>query len=91
MIEQIARAIDAMQAECRKPAHIEVGEAQARAIADELNEGWYLQQRLGLFVNTAPKPVGWEHVVRGDGWLFGVPIRGVESPDYLNVVAEDAA
>lgn len=88
MIDQIAETIDAITAQALTPARIEIGEKQARALADELNAGWYLQRRLGFtWDNTAPKPIAWERLINGRSWLFDVPIHGVESPDYLLVVA----
>jgi hypothetical protein len=89
VIEQIAAALDAITREGRRPVLIEMGELQARTVTEELNEGWHLQQRLGFtWDNTAPKPISWQKVIQGDGWLFGVRVRGVESPDYLNVVGD---
>jgi hypothetical protein len=89
VIEQIAAAIDAIARDGRTAALIEMGERQARAVADELNEGWYVQRRLGFtWDNTAQKPIPWQKIMQGDGWLFGVRVQGVESPDYLNVVGE---
>ena len=90
MIDQIADMIDALHAQGRYPVRVELGEMQARALADELSAGWYLQRRLGFtWDNTASKPIPWEKIVQGDGWLFGVRVVGVESPDYLNAVAEE--
>lgn len=91
MIRHIAVAIDAIKRDGRQPVRIEIGERQARAIANELNEGWYLQELLGLLENTALKPIHWEQIVQGDARLFGIRIQRVESPDYLNVVAGETA
>ncbi len=88
VLEEIGDRIDALWKDGRRPVAVHIGEKQARAIADELNEPWYLQQRMGFtWDNTAHKPVEWQAVTGGTGWLYDIKVVGVESPDYLNVVS----
>ena len=77
----------------RRPVAVELGEWQARALADELNEGmaFTLAPVLATWSEVLPEPppqITWERILQGDAWVFGALIRGVESPDYLNVVSE---
>ena|SRR5687768_343993 len=101
ILEQIERALDDTSAQARVPALIQIGEAQARGIADELNqhiiilsaEEQEFHQSLGIPDPAPIKKIRWEEImVPRDGemvLLYGVRVEGVESPDYLNIVTKD--
>lgn len=79
MIEQVVRRLRLLEERSYHPTLIQVGEQQARELADDLN------------VISWRGPITWEDIMTcRKGTLFGVPLQGVESPDYLNVVGEPA-
>lgn len=99
VIDEINRLMYEQEREGRTPIRIEIGWAQAQALADEL----YVPPRDDLDALIAsfglpslpplpPCPTA-EQIYAGPGvrQLFGVRLQGVESPDYLAVVAEDGA
>lgn len=95
IVTNVWRMISDARSENRRPTVIEMGEKQARDLADEWNAHIptfdpNLSDTSGAPYEP-PKPVTWEQVLRCDTRLFGTRIVGVESPDYLAVLSEQVA
>jgi hypothetical protein len=82
VIEHVVRRLRLIEEGRRRAAVIQIGERQARELADDLNATW-------AFKPSAFRPITWEEIMMGrKGSLLGVRLEGVESPDYFNVVDE---
>jgi hypothetical protein len=101
IIETINRALHEVEMRKDIPNRIQIGEAQARQLADELNAKYIplqadeqlLQILFGVPDEEPVKPLTWEDILHAEdgqmGTLFGVQIEGVESPDYLNITVKE--
>jgi hypothetical protein len=97
VLREIADRIDALRCDMREPARIEIGWQQAQHIADELNPFRRDDDEAEFFallkIQLPPKPPRptADDVYAGPGkrTLFGVPLVGVESPDYLAVLPRE--
>jgi hypothetical protein len=92
ILDAIASALDAAEAQGQTSLGIEIGTQQAHALADELNahtRHWRepdpLADLLGVTLPPPPPLVTAEQILTEHGELFGVPVRGVEAPDFLRV------
>lgn len=95
VIDEAIELLDYIHRQNQTPVMIHMGERQARAVADELNAyAPTFDQMLVVYCGVDQPPsrrIEWQDVIGGKAYLFDIPIRGVESPDYLKVIGEDRA
>lgn len=95
--EEIRRRIRELHRRNNSPGRIEIGEKQARTLAEEFNAMLVrpkfdpvLVAHSGIAIEEdETPPITWQQIMQGPSKLYGVSIVGVESPDYLTVVPRD--
>ena len=76
----------AAQLRNQRPLTIEIGELQARRLADELNERGSITLLVGGTEET--RPLTWHDIVHPDSRLYGMSFVGAEWSEYLSVRSE---